>query len=157
MRADQVGVKPRRDGGSLLSLPSFLPSSLTSAVFHLNNTCGPRKSSQRRMPGGASSMGTFSERLNKLLRGQECIVRAADAFSVDILALKHFDPARPAAQDFLEITPKYWRREERGGQTWFIRQGLNGFYETAWFFLHCQKKKMHGFNHNGQSLFKVGL
>lgn len=60
-------------------------------------------------------MGTFSERLNKLLGGQECIVRAADAFSVDILALKHFDPARPAAQDFLEITPKYWRREERGG------------------------------------------
>lgn len=65
-------------------------------------------------------MGTFSARLNKLLRGQECIVRAADAASVDILALKHFDPARPAAQDFLEITPKML---EEGGE-----EGTNSIY-----------------------------
>lgn len=42
-----------------LSLSLFLPSLLTSAVFHLNNACGPRKSSLRRMPRGASSMGAF--------------------------------------------------------------------------------------------------
>lgn len=66
------------------------------------------------MPHGASSTGTFSERLNKLLRKQECIVRAADAVSVDILALKDFDPTRPAAQDFLEITPNIL---ETGGKT----------------------------------------
>lgn len=45
----------------------------------------------------------------------ECSVRAADAVSVDILALKHqehFDPARPAAHHFLEIAP----RDEGGGE-----------------------------------------